>query len=172
MLRYTIALHNQKESGMQDSILLKKYANRRLYDTVQSKYVTLSEVAALIRDGRRVEIRDAKTKEDVTAFILTQIVLEEARRNNILLPAPLLHTIIQYGDNALVEFFDKHLQQTISAYLAYKSSVDEQFKQWLGMGMNLSRMSGEGMPGMNPLHSIFENFAGRRETDEEDAKKE
>ena len=145
---------------MEEKILLKKYANRRLYDTGQSKYVTLNEVAAQIRNGRQVEVRDAKTKEDVTAFILTQIVLEEAKRQNILLPAPLLHTIIQYGDNALVEFFDKHLQQTISAYLAYKSSVDEQFKQWLGMGADISRMTQEGMGKMNPLQSMFESFAG------------
>jgi len=156
---------------MEEKILLKKYANRRLYDTGQSKYVTLNEVAAQIRNGRQVEVRDAKTKEDVTAFILTQIILEEAKRENILLPAPLLHTIIQYGDNALLEFFDKHLEQTINAYLAYKSSVDEQFKQWLGMGVDISRMTQEGMTKLNPLQSMFEGFADRPEPDEGETSK-
>ncbi len=156
---------------MEDKILLKKYANRRLYDTGQSKYVTLNEVAAQIRNGRQVEVRDAKTKENVTAFILTQIVLEEAKRKNVLLPAPLLHTIIQYGDNALVEFFDKHLQQTINAYLAYKSSVDEQFKQWLGMGMDISRMTPDGVAQMNPLQSLFKRFAGGPEPDQDKSSK-
>ena len=146
---------------MEEKIRLKKYANRRLYDTGQSKYVTLNEVAAQIRGGRRVEVRDAKTGEDVTAFILTQIILEEAKRKNVLLPPPLLHTIIQFGDNALVEFFDKYLQQTINAYLAYKSSADEQFKQWLGMGVDLSRM--------NPLQSVFKGFAGHPEPDDDNA---
>jgi len=156
---------------MVEKSLLKKYANRRLYDTGQSKYVTLNEVAAQIRNGRQVEVRDAKTKEDVTAFILTQIILEEAKRKNILLPAPLLHTIIQYGDNVLLELFDKHLQQTINAYLAYKSSVDEQFKQWLGMGVDISRMTQEGMANINPLQSIFESFAGGPEPDKGETSK-
>ena len=63
---------------MPEKVILKKYANRRLYDTERSAYVTLNEVAELIKTGRQVEVIDAKTKEDVTAFILTQILLEEA----------------------------------------------------------------------------------------------
>ncbi len=143
---------------MAKKVLLKKYANRRLYDTSKSKYVTLNEVAEQIRSGQLVEVQDAKTKEDVTAFILTQIILEEAKHKNVLLPPPLLHTIIQYGDNVLVDFFDKYLQQTISTYLTYKSSVDDQFKKWLGMGMGMPQMTKEGMAQMNPLQSVFESF--------------
>ncbi len=59
---------------------LKKYANRRLYDTENSTYVTLSEVAEMIKSGRMVEVVDEKTKEDVTACILTQIIFEEAKK--------------------------------------------------------------------------------------------
>ena len=143
---------------MTDKVLLKKYANRRLYDTEQSKYVTLSEVADRIRTGQQVEVVDAKTKEDVTAFILTQIVLEEARKKNILLPVPLLHIIIQYGDNVLVEFFEKHLQQTLKSYLTYKSSVDDQFKKWLEMGVDISHTAQRGFAELNPLQSIFDQF--------------
>ena len=143
---------------MTDKVLLKKYANRRLYDTEQSKYVTLSEVADRIRTGQQVEVVDAKTKEDVTAFILTQIVLEEARKKNILLPVPLLHIIIQYGDNVLVEFFEKHLQQTLKSYLTYKSSVDDLFKKWLEMGVDISHTAQRGFAELNPLQSIFDQF--------------
>ncbi len=143
---------------MTDKILLKKYANRRLYDTEQSKYVTLSEVADRIRTGQQVEVVDAKTKEDVTAFILTQIVLEEARKKNILLPVPLLHIIIQYGDNVLVEFFEKHLQQILKSYLTYKRSVDDQFKKWLEMGVDISHTAQRGFAELNPLQSIFDQF--------------
>jgi len=64
---------------MTEPLVFKKYANRRLYDTEKSAYVTLSELGDIIRSGRRVEVRDAQTKEDVTAFILTQIILEEAK---------------------------------------------------------------------------------------------
>jgi len=66
--------------------------------------VTLTEVAEIVKKVREVEVVDAKTKEDVTAFILTQIILEEARKKNALLPAPLLHLVIQYGEHVLSEF--------------------------------------------------------------------
>ncbi len=101
---------------MPEKIIFKKYANRRLYDTEKSAYVTLNQVADVIRQGRHVEVIDAKTKEDVTAFTLTQIIMEEAKQKNILLPVPLLHLIIQYGDNILGEFFEKYLQQMINNY--------------------------------------------------------
>ncbi|HSQ84048.1 MAG TPA: polyhydroxyalkanoate synthesis regulator DNA-binding domain-containing protein, partial [Desulfobacterales bacterium] len=113
---------------MQNKVKLKKYANRRLYDTEKSTYVTLNQVADLIRKGRQVEVIDAKTKEDVTAFILTQIILEEAKNKNFLLPIPVLHLIIQYGDNILGDFFEKYLQQIITTYVAHKNAVDDQFK--------------------------------------------
>ncbi|MBW1646143.1 MAG: hypothetical protein JRJ56_07445 [Deltaproteobacteria bacterium] len=98
-------------------VLLKKYTNRRLYNTDNSEYVTLQEVAELIRQGSDVEVIDAKSKEDVTALILTQIVLEEAKQNNCLLPIPLLHTIIKYGDNLLIEFFESYLQKSIKSFI-------------------------------------------------------
>ena len=75
---------------MPDPLMLKKYSNRRLYDTRNSRYVTLEDVAKVIRSGEQVQIQDATTGEDVTAFILTQIVLEAAKRKNSLLPVPVL----------------------------------------------------------------------------------
>ena len=144
---------------MTQKITLKKYANRRLYDTEKSHYVTLSQVADRIRKGQQVEVLDAKTKEDVTAFILTQILLEEAKGKNALLPAPLLHIIIQYGDNILMDFFEKHLRQAIQSYLSYKNSFDTQFRKWLEMGMDLSDITQENFEKANPLQSVFEKFS-------------
>ncbi len=144
---------------MAERILLKKYANRRLYDTEKSSYVTLEQVAEMIKDGRQVEVIDAKTGEDVTSFILTQIIMEAAKRKNALLPTPLLHLVIQYGENVLGEFFEKHLEQTIRNYLAYKSSVDEQFKKWLDLGADMSSMAQKAMAGATPLQSLFDQFS-------------
>lgn len=137
-------------------IVLKKYANRRLYDTRNSAYVTLNEVAELIKQGHEIQALDAKTKEDVTAFILTQIILEEARQNNALLPVALLHTIIRYGENVLVEFFQHHLENTIQSYLAYKSQVDEQFQRWLKLGMDWSSIARKSVTGMGPFQNVFD----------------
>jgi polyhydroxyalkanoate synthesis repressor PhaR len=123
---------------MAEKVLLKKYSNRRLYDTERNAYVTLTHVGDLIKQGREVQIIDAATQEDVTAFVLTQIVLEEAKKKNLLLPVPLLHLFIQYGETVLNEFFEKYLQQTLKSYLAYKASFDEQFTKWLDLGANLT----------------------------------
>ncbi|HOD36607.1 MAG TPA: polyhydroxyalkanoate synthesis regulator DNA-binding domain-containing protein [Syntrophales bacterium] len=144
---------------MPERILLKKYANRRLYDTEKNTYITLGQVADMIREGRQVKVEDAKTHEDVTAYILTQVVLEEAKSKNILLPVPLLHLFIQYGDTVLSEFFDKYLQQIIRNYLSYKTSVDSQFSKWLDVGMNLTGATKKAMTDLQPYRSIFDIFS-------------
>ena len=144
---------------MAEKVLLKKYANRRLYDTEKSAYVSLNEVAEIIKQGRQVEVIDAKTKEDVTSIILTQIILEQARKKNFLLPAPLLHLFIQYGENVLAEFFEKYLQQTIKSYLTYRSTVDEQFRKWLDLGLDLSDTAQKTVTEMTPFRSFFDLFS-------------
>ena len=144
---------------MSERILLKKYANRRLYDTEKNAYITLSQVADLIREGRQVKVEDAKTQEDVTAYILTQVVLEEAKSKSILLPVPLLHLIIQYGDTVLNEFFEKYLQQIIRNYLSYKTSVDSQFSKWLDIGTNLTGAAKKAMTDLPPYRSVFDIFS-------------
>lgn len=156
---------------MANTVKLKKYANRRLYDTEKSAYVTLNQVADIIRQGRQVEVVDAKTKEDVTAFILTQIILEEAKNKNFLLPIPLLHIIIQYGDNVLVEFFETYLQQMIETYMAHKSAVDDQFKQWLDLGSDFSNLAQKTMAGMTPFKSFFDQFAYSSKKEDKDNEK-
>jgi polyhydroxyalkanoate synthesis repressor PhaR len=138
---------------MTDRIILKKYANRRLYDNTRSAYVTLEQVAEMIRAGHSVTAVDAKTGDDVTAFVLTQIVLEEARKKNALLPTALLHMIIRYGDNVLGEFFDKYLEQILKNYLTYKSRVDEQFKQWLDFGTDLSALAQKSLTDLSPFRA-------------------
>jgi polyhydroxyalkanoate synthesis repressor PhaR len=153
---------------MADKLLLKKYPNRRLYDTEKSAYVTLSQVAAMIKQGRQIEVRDVETKEDVTAFILTQIVLEEAKKKTTLLPLSLLYLIIRYGETVLSEFFDKYLEQTFNNYLAYKAAADEQFKNWLQLGMNLSDLTQQAMEGLAPFKPWADAFSAAASKDKED----
>jgi len=158
---------------MAEKILLKKYANRRLYDTEKSTYVSLNQVADTIKQGRRVEVIDAKTKEDVTAFILHQIILEEARLKNGLLPVSLLHLIIQYGETVLREFFEKYLQQTIENYLVYKTTFDEQFRRWLDLGIGLSDTAQKTVTGLlTPYKSLFDLFPNSGESKEKVKKEE
>ena len=137
---------------------LKKYANRRIYDTEKSVYVTLAEVSEMIKQGRWVAVTDVDSGEDVTAFILTQIVMEAAKRKNALLPVPLLHLIIRYGETVLVDFFGKHLEKMVKSYLTYKQVADEQFNQWLEMGTGLAGKGSQPFGSANPLQSFFKQF--------------
>jgi polyhydroxyalkanoate synthesis repressor PhaR len=145
---------------MDDKLILKKYTNRRLYDTEKSIYVTLDYVTNVIREGRQIVVVDAKTNEDVTASILTQIVLEEARKKNFLLPNPLLYLIIQYGENVLSEFFEKYLEHTIKNYLLFRGFADDQYKKWLDLGDNSSQTNPQAMASLLPFKSLFELFPG------------
>ncbi|RJP87104.1 MAG: transcriptional regulator [Desulfobacteraceae bacterium] len=145
-------------SDSEKLVHLKKYANRRLYDTEKSVYVTLAEVSEMIKQGRWVAVTDVDSGEDVTAFILTQIVMEAAKKKNALLPVPLLHLIIRYGETILVDFFGKHLEKMVRSYLTYKEVVDEQFNQWLEMGAGLTAKGSRPFDPANPLQSFFKQF--------------
>ncbi len=151
-------------------LLLKKYTNRRLYDTEKSAYVTMDDVLEVIRNGRRIQVTDAKTGEDVTSSILTQIVLEEARKKKYLLPPPLLYLIIQYGENVLSDFFEKYLEQTIRNYLLFRNLADDQFKKWLEYGENYSAMNAPAMKALAPFQSMFDLFTPRSSTTADEKK--
>ena len=152
---------------MTDPVFFKKYANRRLYNMSDSKYVTLGEMSELIRKGHEVKVIDAKTNADVTAFILTQIILEQAKHKNTLLPVPLLHLIIQYGDNVLIEFFENHLQQIVRNYLEYKQAMDAQFRRWLDLGTNLTETAQQSMKSINPFQTYLGGLGENSEREDE-----
>ncbi len=151
-----------------NKVTLKKYPNRRLYDTEKSAYVTLKDVAEMIRQGRQVEVLDARTDEDVTAFILTQIIMENAKRRNSLLPVSLLHLLIRFGENVLNEFFEKYLEQSIRSYLAYKKNMDEQMRICLELGMDLSSLAERVMTDRSGLSDLFEAARKSEKTPDED----
>lgn len=130
---------------MNAKVRLKKYPNRRLYDTESSAYVTLDQVSQIIKEGRFIEVVDAKTGSDVTPFILVQIIMEQVKRNNNILPVSLLHLIIRFGEDILGEFFEKYLEKSIQSYLNYRKNMDEQFRLCMEMGMDFSNiMTGTG----------------------------
>jgi polyhydroxyalkanoate synthesis repressor PhaR len=96
--------------------LIKKYGNRRLYDTGESKYITLEELSRKIQEGADVRVVDAKTGEDLTQGTLTQIIIE-GRGAARMLPVPLLIQLIRLGDDALAEFFGRYVSDALSVYL-------------------------------------------------------
>ena len=104
------------------TVLIKKYGNRRLYDTGDSRYVTLDELAAKIRTGTDLRVVDAQTGEDLTQATLTQIVLETGHASRFL-PVQLLTQMIRLSDDALAEFFSRYVTGALDVYLQAKRGV-------------------------------------------------
>jgi polyhydroxyalkanoate synthesis repressor PhaR len=94
--------------------LIKRYPNRKLYDTEAKRYVTLDEIAAMVRDEREVRVLDHESGEDVTSLTLTQIILEQEKKSSGYLPSALLTGLIRSGGSTL-ESWRKSLQQGISS---------------------------------------------------------
>ena len=103
-------------------VIVKKYSNRRLYDTADSRYVTLEEIAGKIRGGDEVQVLDAKTGEALTQATLAQIILE-SRGAARLLPVPLLVQLVRLGDEALAEFLGRVLSWALETWLSARQGA-------------------------------------------------
>jgi len=106
-----------------DPVVIRKYENRRLYDTSASRYVNLSDIAAMVREGREVKVVDAKTGEDLTRVILTQIITEDAKDQPKGLPLELLRQLIIATDEAGQEFVMWYLKSAFDTYHKVRDAV-------------------------------------------------
>lgn len=116
----------------EERVLIKKYSNRKLYDLNRSRYITLEEIAELIRQGGQVKIVGAETQEDLTNITLVQILLEEEKRRN-LLPVPFLHQLIKYGE-MYQDFFRQYLASNLDAMISMQRESEKGIKQWTQVG--------------------------------------
>ncbi len=107
------------------TILVKKYSNRRLYDTRRSRYITLEDLASLIRDGATVKVVDANKGTDLTRLVLTQVILEEQDRLD-LLPVDLLHHIIKVQGTMMQGPFAAFLSMAIKQFLSTGQAWERQ----------------------------------------------
>jgi polyhydroxyalkanoate synthesis repressor PhaR len=103
-------------------MLIKKYGNRRLYDTESSRYITLDDLTEAIRGGAEARVIDAKSGTDLTQVTLTQIIME-GRGADKILPAPLLHQLIRLGDDALADFLGRYVQAALELYLTARKTT-------------------------------------------------
>ncbi len=105
------------------TVVIKKYGNRRLYDTSGSRYVNLDEIAALIRKGVHVQVVDVKTGEDLTRVTLTQIITEDAKDKPTGLPLELLRQLIVASDQTRQEFVMWYLKSAFDTYQTVQDAV-------------------------------------------------
>jgi len=110
-------------------IVIKKYENRRLYDTTNSRYINLEEVAELVRKGGEVQVVDAKTNEDLTRTVLTQIIVEETKGRELGLPLELLRQLVLASDSARHQFLEWYLKNAMEAYQKVSESLQTRFQE-------------------------------------------
>lgn len=151
-------------------VVVKKYANRRLYNTEASSYVTLDDLAKMVRDGRDFVVYDAKTGDDITRSVLTQIIVEEESKvGQNLLPTAFLRQLIgYYGDN-LQGLVPRYLEFAMSSFGRQQDQMRRTMEQTMGGFMpfppnfgNLEELGKQNMAMMERAMSLFAPF-GRRE---------
>ena len=111
-----------KEAGSTDRII-KKYPNRRLYDTDTSSYITLTEIKQLVMDSEAFIVLDAKTGEDLTRSILLQIILEEESQGSPMFTAPVLANVIRFYGHTMQGFMGGYLEKNMQALMDMQSPM-------------------------------------------------
>lgn len=113
-------------------ITIKKYANRRLYNTATSSYVTLDHLAQMVKDGADFVVYDAKSGEDITRSVLTQIIVEEESKGQNMLPISFLRQLIAlYGDN-MQWMVPRYLEHSMQAFVANQDRMRSYFSEAMG----------------------------------------
>lgn len=132
---------------MEIPIKIKKYANRRLYNTATSCYVTLDDLAELIKEGQEFTVHDAKSNEDLTRQVLTQIIIEKEMTGRSLLPTDFLKNIIRFYDNKMGPSLTDYLDTMMKAFLQQQPDFTKMFPL---MDFSKSREMFEKMMGLKP----------------------
>jgi polyhydroxyalkanoate synthesis repressor PhaR len=117
---------------------IKKYPNRRLYDTANSGYITLTDVKQMVLDGIEFRVVDAKTNEDLTRAILLQIILDEESGGMPMFSSEMLAQMIRFYGSAQQTIIGQYIEQNVQAFLAIQKKLQEQAKQVYGDKMMLT----------------------------------
>lgn len=150
-------------SDSKQAITIKKYANRRLYNTSTSSYVTLSDLAKMVKEGIEFNVYDAKSSEDLTRSVLTQIIVEEeGKTGQNLLPISFLRQLIGfYGDN-MQWLVPKYLEQSMQALSSNQEKIRSYFQTTFGgmfpFGSTLEEMSKQNMAMFERTMRMFTPF--------------
>ncbi|HEV2532799.1 polyhydroxyalkanoate synthesis repressor PhaR [Phenylobacterium sp.] len=110
-----------------ERVVIKKYANRRLYNTASSSYVTLEHLADMVKKGVDFVVYDAKTNEDITRSVLTQIIFEEESQGQSLLPIQFLRQLISFYGNSVQAFLPSYLELSLATFAQQQERMRSQF---------------------------------------------
>ena len=115
-------------------VVIKKYANRRLYNTQTSSYVTLDHLAAMVKDGTEFEVQDARTGDDITRSVLTQIIFEEEAKGQSLLPIKFLRQLIRFYGDSLQSFVPGYLDMSMEGFTKNQGAMRDRIAEAMGGG--------------------------------------
>jgi len=137
--------------------VIKKYPNRRLYDTATSTYITLADIRQLVMENEQVQVLDVKTGEDLTRSMLLQIILEEEAHGSPMFTVPVLASMIRFYGNAMQSFMGGYLEKNMQALIELQVRMGEQSSSWSPemwtQFMNMSSPMMPGLVGANLEHS-------------------
>ena len=141
--------------GADEAVIIKKYANRRLYNTSSSSYITLDDLARMTREGVEFQVLDAKTGTDITHSILTQIIMdEEANGAEQMLPISFLRQLISMYGNSMQAMMPHYLEASMENFQANQRKLQEVFSQSMG-GDALAKMAETNMAMFKAAASAF-----------------
>jgi polyhydroxyalkanoate synthesis repressor PhaR len=153
----------ETEGGATKVAVVKKYANRRLYNTATSSYVTLDELSQMVRKGEEFVVFDAKTGEDITRSVLTQIILEEDSKGRNLLPIGFLRHLIGFYDDSLQSFLPRYLELSMENFARHQDQMRGYMEQTFGRFFPLSQfedMTRQNMALFQRAASMWRPFPG------------
>ena len=166
---------SKTDSGALGSVTIKKYANRRLYNTATSSYVTLEALATTVQDGVDFTVYDAKTNEDITRTVLTQIIVEQEAKGNNLLPTGFLRQLISFYGGNLQGVVPQYLDMTMEAFARNQEQMRSYMENTFGgmypfpsfeeVGRKNMAMFEQAMNMMSPFNSSGDEVAEEAPTD-------
>jgi len=157
----------QEAEASAQPVVVKKYANRRLYNTESSSYVTLEDLAAMIRAGRDFVVYDAKSGDDITRSVLTQIIVEEEAKGKNLLPESFLRQMIGFYGNNMGQLVPGYLEFAMSGFAKQQEQWRSSMQQAIGgfkpfdMPFDLTELGQRNVAMMDRAMSLFTPFQGR-----------
>jgi polyhydroxyalkanoate synthesis repressor PhaR len=134
---------------------IKKYPNRRYYDATHSRHLTLEEIRSLIQQGYDIRVTDAKTSADITAQVLTQIILELDTPKLDSLPVPLLVRLIRMNDQLVKDFIEKYFNQALKSFFDYQKKLEEQIRQTHGLPPVFPSVTAWTKAMLEPFSAVF-----------------
>jgi polyhydroxyalkanoate synthesis repressor PhaR len=149
-----------QDAAAKPPVVVKKYANRRLYNTESSSYITLESLAGMVREGRDFIVYDAKSGEDITRSVLTQIIVEEESKGSALLPTAFLRNLIGFYGDSMQGAVPRYLEQSMASFTAQQQQLRQTMQQTVGnlFPFDIEQMGRQNMAMIERAMSLFSPF--------------